>query len=88
MEGGSLSTKDLRNDKRLKSLTLLLKCLKIMENATFLSKDNQVKLCFYPTSDICFSLFFFGIEFCMRDLPSVLNNTCWRLCRIHSLVNV
>ncbi|XP_054802147.1 wings apart-like protein 1 [Prosopis cineraria] len=39
MEG--LSTKDLRNDKQLKSLTLLLKCLKIMENATFLSKDNQ-----------------------------------------------
>ncbi|KAK4280194.1 hypothetical protein QN277_011849 [Acacia crassicarpa] len=34
-----LSTKDLR-DKQLKSLTLLLKCLKIMENATFLSKDN------------------------------------------------
>ncbi|WJX46174.1 hypothetical protein P8452_32999 [Trifolium repens] len=40
----SLSTKDLRNDKRLKSLTLLLKCLKIMENATFLSKDNQTHL--------------------------------------------
>ncbi|KEH31101.1 putative wing apart-like protein [Medicago truncatula] len=40
----SLSTKDLRNEKRLKSLTLLLKCLKIMENATFLSKDNQTHL--------------------------------------------
>lgn len=38
-----LSTKDLRNDKQLKNLTLLLKCLKIMENATFLSKDNQVQ---------------------------------------------
>ncbi|GAU38472.1 hypothetical protein TSUD_64510 [Trifolium subterraneum] len=40
----SLSTKDLKNDKCLKSLTLLLKCLKIMENATFLSKDNQTHL--------------------------------------------
>ncbi|XP_027347684.1 uncharacterized protein LOC113859066 isoform X3 [Abrus precatorius] len=44
MENKSLSTKDSRNDKRLKSLTLLLKCLKIMENATFLSKDNQTHL--------------------------------------------
>ncbi|KAJ1405493.1 Wings apart-like protein, partial [Sesbania bispinosa] len=44
MEDSSRSTKDLRNDKHLKSLTLLLKCLKIMENATFLSKDNQIHL--------------------------------------------
>ncbi|KAK7319658.1 hypothetical protein RJT34_04381 [Clitoria ternatea] len=44
MEDVSLSTKHSRNDKRLKSLTLLLKCLKIMENATFLSKDNQIHL--------------------------------------------
>ncbi|XP_061349410.1 wings apart-like protein 1 isoform X2 [Gastrolobium bilobum] len=44
MEDSSLSTKDLRNEKRLKSLTLLLKCLKIMENATFLSADNQSHL--------------------------------------------
>lgn len=28
----------------LESLALLLKCMKIMENATFLSKDNQVKI--------------------------------------------
>ncbi|CAL0309361.1 unnamed protein product [Lupinus luteus] len=44
MEDRSLSTKDLRNDKPLKSLTLLLKCLKIMENAAFQSKDNQTHL--------------------------------------------
>ncbi|XP_073226113.1 wings apart-like protein 2 isoform X1 [Cicer arietinum] len=43
-EDSSLSTKDLRYEKRLKSLTLLLKCLKIMENATFLSKENQSHL--------------------------------------------
>ncbi|XP_058730859.1 wings apart-like protein 2 [Vicia villosa] len=40
----SRSAKDLKNDQRLKCLTLLLKCLKIMENATFLSKDNQTHL--------------------------------------------
>ncbi|KAG5038407.1 Wings apart-like [Glycine max] len=44
MKDSSLSTKDLRNDKRIKSLTLLLKCLKIMENATFLSNGNQTHL--------------------------------------------
>ncbi|RDX74768.1 hypothetical protein CR513_45444, partial [Mucuna pruriens] len=44
MKDSSLSTKDSRNDKRMKSLTLLLKCLKIMENATFLSNDNQTHL--------------------------------------------
>lgn len=43
MKDSSLSSKDLRKDKQIKSLTLLLKCLKIMENATFLSKDNQVR---------------------------------------------
>ncbi|KAG8365477.1 hypothetical protein BUALT_Bualt18G0108800 [Buddleja alternifolia] len=32
---------DLKDDLGLESLVLLLKCLKIMENATFLSKDNQ-----------------------------------------------
>jgi len=31
------------HDMHLSSLVLLLKCLKIMENATFLSKDNQVQ---------------------------------------------
>ncbi|MED6183955.1 hypothetical protein PIB30_042696 [Stylosanthes scabra] len=45
MEGdSSLSTKDPRNNKHLKNLTVLLKCLKIMENATFLSTDNQTHL--------------------------------------------
>ncbi|KAL5150522.1 Wings apart-like [Glycine soja] len=44
MKDSSLSTKDSRNDKRIKSLTLLLKCLKIMENATFLSNENQTHL--------------------------------------------
>ncbi|KAL1365120.1 hypothetical protein HN51_013212 [Arachis hypogaea] len=43
-DDSSLSTKDLRNNKHLKNLTLLLKCLKIMENATFLSTDNQTHL--------------------------------------------
>ncbi|KAL9355517.1 hypothetical protein Peur_053487 [Populus x canadensis] len=32
------------HDMHLSSLVLLLKCLKIMENATFLSKDNQTHL--------------------------------------------
>ncbi|OIV91758.1 hypothetical protein TanjilG_26611 [Lupinus angustifolius] len=44
MEDSSLSTKDVRNDKLPKILTLLLKCLKIIENAAFLSKDNQTHL--------------------------------------------
>ncbi|ESW31298.1 hypothetical protein PHAVU_002G226800 [Phaseolus vulgaris] len=44
MKDSSLSTKGSRNDKRMKSLTLLLKCLKIMENATFLSNGNQTHL--------------------------------------------
>ncbi|OIW10433.1 hypothetical protein TanjilG_24993 [Lupinus angustifolius] len=44
MEDNSPSTRDVRNAERLKSLTLLLKCLKIMENATFLSHDNQTHL--------------------------------------------
>ncbi|KAK7252174.1 hypothetical protein RIF29_35944 [Crotalaria pallida] len=44
MEDNSLSSRDMRNAERLKSLTLLLKCLKIMENATFLSHDNQIHL--------------------------------------------
>ncbi|XP_023519676.1 uncharacterized protein LOC111783032 [Cucurbita pepo subsp. pepo] len=40
----SLSTKDARYENFLQSLMLLLKCLKIMENATFLSKENQSHL--------------------------------------------
>ena len=31
-----------KNISGLESLVLLVKCLKIMENATFLSNDNQV----------------------------------------------
>ncbi|EEF43242.1 conserved hypothetical protein [Ricinus communis] len=41
---GPSTMTDARNDSRLQSLVLLLKCLKIMENATFLSKDNQSHL--------------------------------------------
>lgn len=33
---------DTKAKEGLESLVILLKCLKIMENATFLSKDNQV----------------------------------------------
>ncbi|MED6207528.1 hypothetical protein PIB30_036685 [Stylosanthes scabra] len=44
VEDSYLSTKYVRNDKWLKCLTLLLKCLKIMENATFLSEGNQAHL--------------------------------------------
>ncbi|KAJ6841890.1 uncharacterized protein M6B38_304540 [Iris pallida] len=32
---------ELKDGKSMESVVLLLKCLKIMENATFLSKDNQ-----------------------------------------------
>ncbi|XP_038689899.1 wings apart-like protein 1 isoform X2 [Tripterygium wilfordii] len=38
------STRDVKDDLDLQSLAILLKCLKIMENATFLSKDNQTHL--------------------------------------------
>ncbi|KAF2305147.1 hypothetical protein GH714_002055 [Hevea brasiliensis] len=38
---GSPSIKGTKDDSGLQSLVLLLKCLNIMENATFLSKDNQ-----------------------------------------------
>uniref|UniRef100_A0A7N0UZH3 Wings apart-like protein C-terminal domain-containing protein n=1 Tax=Kalanchoe fedtschenkoi TaxID=63787 RepID=A0A7N0UZH3_KALFE len=48
MEGclkkGSLSNQESRDSEDLHCLMLLLKCLKIMENATFLSKDNQSHL--------------------------------------------
>ncbi|XP_022139964.1 uncharacterized protein LOC111010745 [Momordica charantia] len=44
VERVSLSTQDARCENFLQSLMLLLKCLKIMENATFLSKDNQSHL--------------------------------------------
>ncbi|XP_021597777.1 wings apart-like protein 2 isoform X2 [Manihot esculenta] len=40
----SATIQDAREESGLQSLVLLLKCLKIMENATFLSKDNQSHL--------------------------------------------
>lgn len=88
-EDSSLSTKDLRYEKRLKSLTLLLKCLKIMENATFLSKENQVDMCslalikwlFLNWFDFC------CLGFCMGDFPSVLHYACFKFWCIHNLVS-
>ncbi|KAI3947571.1 hypothetical protein MKW92_016814 [Papaver armeniacum] len=38
------SARELKDEGALETVVLLLKCLKIMENATFLSKDNQVHL--------------------------------------------
>ncbi|KAI3928086.1 hypothetical protein MKW98_023687 [Papaver atlanticum] len=38
------SVRELKDEGALETVVLLLKCLKIMENATFLSKDNQVHL--------------------------------------------
>ncbi|KAK4770006.1 hypothetical protein SAY87_030538 [Trapa incisa] len=40
-DSDSSSIWDARDGTLMESLVLLLKCLKIMENATFLSKDNQ-----------------------------------------------
>lgn len=40
----SPSTSESNGEVDLETLALLLKCMKIMENATFLSKDNQVKI--------------------------------------------
>lgn len=37
-------SQELKDDAAVESLVLLLKCLKIMENATFLSTDNQVQV--------------------------------------------
>ncbi|XP_010245302.1 PREDICTED: uncharacterized protein LOC104588878 [Nelumbo nucifera] len=41
LKSSSPSIRELKDDAALESVVLLLKCLKIMENATFLSKDNQ-----------------------------------------------
>ncbi|KAA8515284.1 hypothetical protein F0562_018486 [Nyssa sinensis] len=41
LEKSSSSILESKDNADLESLVLLLKCLKIMENATFLSKDNQ-----------------------------------------------
>ncbi|KAJ6333563.1 hypothetical protein OIU77_009435 [Salix suchowensis] len=43
-EHNSSSIQDAKDDMHRSSLVLLLKCLKIMENATFLSNDNQTHL--------------------------------------------
>nr|GMD05260.1 Wings apart-like protein [Ipomoea batatas]GMD10252.1 Wings apart-like protein [Ipomoea batatas] len=43
LEEKSSSFLDSKGTTGLESLVLLLKCLKIMENATFLSMDNQVR---------------------------------------------
>lgn len=71
MKDSSLSIKDSRNDKRIKSLTLLLKCLKIMENATFLSNENQVDMCSLPACLLINCLFIF-----IDVIFAVLNFTC------------
>ncbi|XP_013605813.1 PREDICTED: wings apart-like protein homolog [Brassica oleracea var. oleracea] len=44
MEYDALSVQDKKDNQHKQSLMLLLKCLKIMENATFLSIDNQSHL--------------------------------------------
>uniref|UniRef100_A0A5B6ZSB7 Wings apart-like protein C-terminal domain-containing protein n=1 Tax=Davidia involucrata TaxID=16924 RepID=A0A5B6ZSB7_DAVIN len=44
LEQSSSSILESKHNADLESLVLLLKCLKIMENATFLSKDNQSHL--------------------------------------------
>ncbi|XP_062096625.1 wings apart-like protein 2 [Humulus lupulus] len=44
MQDGLPSTRDVKLDIDMQSLSLLLKCLKIMENATFLSNENQCHL--------------------------------------------
>ncbi|KAG5516870.1 hypothetical protein RHGRI_037564 [Rhododendron griersonianum] len=44
LEKSSFSSQELEENAVLESLVLLLKCLKIMENATFLSMDNQCHL--------------------------------------------
>ncbi|GAB2231434.1 hypothetical protein Droror1_Dr00010441 [Drosera rotundifolia] len=41
LQHASLRSTEPKEDDRLENLALLLKCLKIMENATFLSQENQ-----------------------------------------------
>lgn len=43
LEQGRSSALVKKNDVSIESLVLLLKCMKIMENATFLSDENQVR---------------------------------------------
>lgn len=47
-EQSSESILDSKGNAAVESLVLLLKCLKIMENATFLSMDNQVTSIYSP----------------------------------------
>lgn len=42
VEYDKLSFQDKKDNLHKQNLMLLLKCLKIMENATFLSTENQV----------------------------------------------
>ena len=63
----------IRKYNRIKSLTLLLKCLKIMENATFLSNGNQVDMCSLPVLLVNLFVYFYRcnlgcLEFYMCDI--------------------
>lgn len=51
----SQSILESKDNTAIESLVLLLKCLKIMENATFLSTDNQVTSIYLPVVD-CLSV--------------------------------
>lgn len=42
LEKGQSFMSESKENVGLESLVVLLKCMKIMENATFLSKENQV----------------------------------------------
>lgn len=54
-EQSSQSILDSKDNAAIESLVVLLKCLKIMENATFLSMDNQVTSIYLPVVD-CLSV--------------------------------
>lgn len=47
VEYDTLSVEDKKDNLHKQSLMLLLKCLKLMENATFLSTDNQVSFMYF-----------------------------------------
>lgn len=47
VEYDALSVQDKTDDLHKQNLMLLLKCLKLMENATFLSTDNQVSFMYF-----------------------------------------
>jgi len=50
VEYDALSVQEKKDNLHKQSLMLLLKCLKIMENATFLSTDNQVSFMYMTIS--------------------------------------